>query len=123
MVFNCYGCHIDVSEGGLVRHSITISFSALQYKVVSIGARSCRFYENLARPTTADNYRYCIDQYFSKFKTHFELFKLQFFEYIKLFDTLFNPSKISFMPSERNNPPAREACREVANLIKLFDFI
>ena len=48
--FNHYKRHVYVLEGGLVGHSITIGFLALQYKVIVIGTRSCHFYENFAIP-------------------------------------------------------------------------
>ena len=55
--FNRYGCHIGVLEGGLVGHSITISFLPPLYKVIGIGTQSCRFYEYLAVPVNS-NYRH-----------------------------------------------------------------
>ena len=44
-LFNRYQHHIGISEGGLVGSSITISFSALQYKVIGVGTPSCLFYK------------------------------------------------------------------------------
>ena len=47
-IFNRYRRHIGVSEGGLVWRSITISFLALQYKFIGIGARSCHFLQKFS---------------------------------------------------------------------------
>ena len=48
--FNSSLVSLVVTEGGLVRQSITIGISALWHGVIGIGTQSCHFNEHLASP-------------------------------------------------------------------------
>ena len=54
VLIKIYICILVISEGGLVKCSITIGLSAHQYIVISNGAHHCHFYKNLAVPKIAD---------------------------------------------------------------------